>query len=62
MDGNDMNKGVARIAENSTAMRAAMDECELAEAFRDDGGEAVVSDPKMTRAYMRYDAFGCIYY
>ena len=63
MDGKDMNKGVARIAENSTAMRAAMDECELAEAFRDEDGESIVSDTKMTRAsYMRDDAFGCTYY
>ena len=65
MDGKDLNKGVARMAENSTATRAAMDECELAEAFRDEGKESIVSDPKMTRAkYSPYSpyGFGCSCY
>ena len=62
MDERNISDSVARVSENSTAMRAAMDECELAEAFRDEAREAVVTDPKMTRAGYMHDSFGCSYY
>ena len=55
------SEGVARVAEKSAAMKATMGECELAEAFRDEAGEANFSDPKMTRVNMS-QGFGCTYY
>ena len=57
----NISDSVAKVAAKSTAMKATMDECELAEAFRDEVGEAVVTDPKMTRANYR-DYYGCTYY
>lgn len=52
---------IRSITERRNAAAASMDECELAEAHRDDCGDAVVTDPKMTRVDMR-DYFGCSYY
>ena len=48
---------IRRITERRNEAAASMDECELAEAHRDDIGDAVVTDPKMTRVDMR-DFFG----
>lgn len=51
---------IRRITERRNEAAASMDECELAEAHRDDIGDAAVTDPKMTRVDMR-DFFGCSY-
>lgn len=56
---------VRRITERRNEAAAAMDACELEEAHRDEVGESVVTDPKMTRAnYSPYSpyGFGCTYY
>lgn len=62
---------VAQVEANTASLKATMDECELAEAFRDDtygscgSSGSIVTDPKMTRAnphpYSPY-GFWCSYY
>ena len=62
---------VAQVEAKNADIRATMDECELAEALRDDtygscgSSGSIVTDPKMTRAnphpYSPY-GFGCSYY
>ena len=62
---------VAQVEANTASLKATMDECELAEANRDEmyGGcgnsGRIVTDPKMTIAnYSAYSpyGFGCSYY
>ena len=62
---------VAQVEAKNADIRATMDECELAEAFRDNTygscgcSGIVVTDPKMTKAnYLAYSpyGFGCTYY